>query len=76
MAFHMGMRDSDNKYGKFIMKYGTKVSKLFARTKFGDKKPSLFARYTMIAVFMMLFAGSRITDKLSAKKTNKVWGSA
>ena len=76
MAFHMGMRDTDNKYGKFIMKYGTKVSKLFARTKFGDKKPSLFARYTMIAVFMMLFAGSRITDKLSAKKTNKVWGSA
>jgi hypothetical protein len=76
MAFLMGARDSDNKYGKFIMKYGTKVSKLFARTKFGDKKPSLFARYTMIAVFMMLFAGSRITDKLSAKKTDKVWGTA
>ena len=76
MAFMMGARDTDNKYGKFIMKYGTKVSKLFARTKFGDKKPSLLARYTMIAVFMMLFAGSRITDKFSAKKTDKVWGTA
>ena len=76
MAFMMGMRESDNRYGKFIMKYGTKVSKLFAGTKFGDKKPSKLARYTMIALFVLLFAGSRIADKVSAKETNKVWGLA
>ena len=75
MAFLMGARESDNKYGKFIMKFGTKVSKLFANTKFGQKKPSLLARYTMIAVFMMLFAGSKIANKVSAKETEQVWGS-
>jgi hypothetical protein len=76
MSFLMGMRDSDNKYGKFIMKYGSKISKLFAHTKFGDKKPNKFARYMMIAALVMLFAGSRIVDKLSANKTDKVWGTA
>lgn len=76
MTYLMGMRESDNKYGKFIMKYGTKVSKLFAGTNFGSKKPNVFVRYMMIAALVMLFAGSRITDKLSAKKTDKVWGSA
>jgi hypothetical protein len=76
MTFLMGMRDSDNKYGKFIMKYGSKISKLVAHTKFGDKKPNKFARYMMIAALVMLFAGSKIVDKLSAKKTDKVWGSA
>jgi hypothetical protein len=75
MAFLMGARESDNKYGKFIMNFGTKVSKLFANTNFGRKKPSLLARYTMIAVFMMLFAGSKIANKVSAKETEKVWGS-
>ena len=74
MSYMMGARDTDNKYGKFIMGIGKSVSRMFANTSFGKKEPSIFAKYSMVATFALLYVGSKMFTKTSSKKTDKVWG--
>jgi hypothetical protein len=74
MSYMMGARDTDNKYGKFIMGIGKSVSRMFVNTSFGKKEPSIFAKYSMVATFALLYVGSKMFTKTSSKKTDKVWG--
>lgn len=77
MSYLMGVRETDNKYGKFVMNIGSKISRVLVRIKFDEKKKlSTLAKYSMIGTIMLLYAGSKIFNRTSTtKETNKIWGS-
>jgi hypothetical protein len=77
MSYLMGVRETDNKYGKFVMSIGSKISRVLVKNKFDEKKKlSTLAKYSMIGTIMLLYAGSKIFNRTSTtKETNKIWGS-
>lgn len=67
MAYTVGMREKDNKLGKWFMKIGTPITKFF--NKMPELEPNLVTLYSMIGVFSLFYVASRIagTETLESK---------
>lgn len=67
MAYTVGMREKDNRLGKWFMKIGTPITKFFNRLP--ELEPNIVTLYAMIGMFSLFYAASRIagTETLEAK---------
>jgi len=67
MAYTVGMREKDNKLGKWFMKIGTPITKFFNRLP--ELEPNIVTLYAMIGVFSLFYVASRIagTETLESK---------
>jgi hypothetical protein len=67
MAYTVGMREKDNKLGKWFMKIGTPITKFFNRLP--ELEPNIVTLYAMIGMFSLFYVASRIagTETLESK---------